>query len=101
MTETEAYPCPKCGKTGLVYDGMLAWKRGSRPPRELARKDLNLAAGGDYERENIYHCSQCGAQFFEDVEQSMQIHLYEEGNGKFVYDRAASSWRMDPHCKAG
>lgn len=95
MTLWETYPCPKCGKAGLVYEGMLAWRHGPRPPRKLARKDLELGAGGDYERENLYHCSACGAQFFEDVEQRGQIHLYEEGNGKYLYNQFTARWQRD------
>ncbi|MBN1284638.1 MAG: hypothetical protein JXB47_04500 [Anaerolineae bacterium] len=81
----DSYPCPRCGEYGLVYDGMLAWRSGPRPPRELARKDVTLSARADVEREHCYHCTRCGAEFWQDVEQR-SIHLYEEGaGGQYVY----------------
>lgn len=84
MTLIETYPCPKCGEYRLVYDGMLVWRSGSRPPRRLARKEIGFSPRADYERERCYHCENCGAEFFEDVDSSV-IRLYEEG-GKGVYE---------------
>lgn len=84
MILVETYPCPKCGEYRLVYDGMLVWRSGSRPPRRLARKEIGFSPRADYERERCYHCENCGAEFFEDVDSSV-IRLYEEG-GKGVYE---------------
>jgi DNA-directed RNA polymerase subunit RPC12/RpoP len=85
------YSCPKCGKP-LVYDGMLVWRSGPRPPRNLASKNVGFSPRADYERERIYHCDHCGAEFWEDVEQRYP-HLYEEGaRGKYVYSAFTQSW---------
>lgn len=64
----EARPCPKCGAHRLVYDGMLVWRSGPRPPRKLARKKVRFSRRADVEREHCYHCEACGAEFFQDVE---------------------------------
>jgi DNA-directed RNA polymerase subunit RPC12/RpoP len=91
---TESYPCPKCGKHRLIYDGMLVWRSGPRPPRKES-----FSSRADYERERLYHCDQCGAEFFQDVEQR-SIHLYEENvAGQYLYNGAWRAWewrRFDP-----
>ena len=92
MNTTPFAQCPKCSKNSLVYDGMLVWRSGPRPPRKLARKKVGFSPRADYERERIYHCGQCGAEYFEDMEQRTP-HLYEEGTpGKYVYDLAKARW---------
>lgn len=97
MILSEICLCPKCGKPGLVYDGMLAWGSGPRPSRKLASLEVDFLSRADYERENLYHCSQCGVQFYEDVEQRRRLHLYEEGvTGQYIYDRVTSSWQFKP-----
>lgn len=73
----EARPCPKCGAHRLVYDGMLVWRSGPRPPRKLARKNVRFSHRADMERERCYHCEACGAEFFQDME-TRRSHLYEE-----------------------
>lgn len=93
MVFYEAYSCPKCGWHTLVYDGMLVWRSGPRPPRKLASKDVNFLPRADYERERLYHCEHCGAEFYEDVEQKRE-HLYEEhGAGKYIYNRGTGVWQ--------
>jgi hypothetical protein len=85
------YPCPKCGEL-LIYDGMLVWRSGPRPPRNLASKEVGFSPRADYERERIYHCEHCGGEFYEDVEQR-HPHLYEEGvRGQYVYNAFTQSW---------
>ncbi len=92
MTVDETYPCPKCGQKSLVYDGWLAWRSGERPPRNLARKDVFTSPRGDYEVERIYHCAQCGVEFWEDTEIRRGVHLWEEGvSRKYEYD-ASRGW---------
>ena len=87
------YPCPKCGQRRVLYDGMLVWRRGDRPPRSGARKAYGLTARADYERERIYHCAQCGAEFFQDVEIS-HPHLFEERvGGMYEYDMSGGGWK--------
>lgn len=86
------YPCPKCGEHRVVYDGLLVWRSGDRPPRNLARKQVGFSPRADYERERIYHCRNCGAEFYQDVEQR-RFHLYEEGKqGVFRYITAHETW---------
>lgn len=93
MTPYETYPCPQCTHPTLVYDGMVVWRSGPRPPRELARKDVGFLPRADYERERLYHCEHCGAEFYEDVEQS-QVHLYaEHGGGRYVYETFTGKWQ--------
>jgi hypothetical protein len=97
MAAEEIYPCPECGEACLVYDGALVWRSGTRPPRELARKDLNFMAvpRTDYERECHYHCTHCGAAFFEDVDSSL-IHLYgHDGAICYVYNVVEETWQYD------
>lgn len=95
----ESYPCPKCGEHCLIYEGMLVWRSGPRPPRRLARKHIAFSARADYERERLYRCEQCGAEFFQDVEQR-SAHLYEEHvGGQYHYNSAWGAWewrRFDP-----
>ncbi|MFC1974864.1 hypothetical protein ACFLXQ_00525 [Chloroflexota bacterium] len=94
MTIDQSYPCPKCGEKRLVYDGMLVWRTGPRPPRKLARKQIGFSPRSDYERERIYHCENCEAEFYEDMEQR-SIHLYEEGViGKYVYNNIERRWQF-------
>jgi len=70
---------------------MLVWRSGSRPPRKLASKQVTFGFRGDYETERLYHCDQCGAEFFQDVEQR-STHLYEENvGGQYLYN---SVWRV-------
>lgn len=92
MTIDESYPCPVCGEGHLVYEGMLVWRSGPRPPRELARKNVGFSPRADYERERIYHCAGCGAEFFEDME-NKRPHLYGEKGGYYTYDRWEGIWR--------
>lgn len=95
MTIDELYPCPECGEHRLVYDGMLVWRSGPRPPRGLARRDVGFSPRADVERERCYHCKHCGAEFFEDVE-NKRPHLFVEGGpGHYTYDRAKGRWRRD------
>jgi hypothetical protein len=95
MGSIEQYPCPKCGQYGLVYEGMLAWRSGPRPPRSLASMDVGFLPIADYERERLYACDHCKAEFYEDVEQRAP-HLYDEhASGKYIYDRMNSTWRQE------
>lgn len=87
------YPCPKCGQHSVVYEGLLVWRSGDRPPRSLARKQVTFSARADYERERIYHCKICGAEFFQDVEQR-RVHLYEEKGGFYWYDASNGQWKQ-------
>ena len=83
---------PKCDQESLVFDGMLVWRSGPRPPRNLARKKVGFSPRADYERARIYHCSQCGAEYWEDME-LRRPHLYEEGvRGRYTYDIIAGRW---------
>ncbi len=92
MTTNVFNQCPKCHQNSLIYDGMLVWRSGPRPPRNLARKEIGFSPRADYERERIYHCSQCGAEFWEDMEQR-RAHLYEEGvPGQYVFDSGKKRW---------
>ena len=94
MTIDPSYPCPQCNQHQLVYDGMLVWRSGSRPPRNLARKQIGFSPRADYERERVYHCNHCGAEFFEDMEQR-RPHLYVEGDGgKYVYNSLERQWQL-------
>jgi hypothetical protein len=94
MTINRTYPCPKCEENHLVYDGMLVWRNGPRPPRKLARKQVGFSPRADYERERIYHCKNCKAEFYEDMEQR-SIHLYEEGvTGRYVYNNIERRWQL-------
>lgn len=98
----ENYPCPKCGQHSLIYDGMLVWRSGPRPPRALASKEVGFLPRADYERERLYHCAHCGAEFFEDVEQRGRVHLYEEHvAGRYTYDRATGVWRSESSGRGG
>jgi len=82
----ESYPCPKCGEYRLIYEGMLVWRSGPRPPRNLARKQVAFSPRSDYERERLYHCGHCGTEYFQDVEQKSP-HLYaENAAGQYVYN---------------
>jgi hypothetical protein len=94
MAEIDSsYPCPKCGAYQLVYDGVLLWRSGPRPPRELARTDVGFSPRADVERERCYHCASCGAEFFQDVEQR-SAHLYAEGGGgQYVYS-GVHGWQV-------
>lgn len=92
MPVDESYPCPQCGAYCLVYDGVLMWRGGSRPPRSLARKDVGYFHR-DCERERSYHCTCCGTEFFQDVETSA-LHLYVEGGGgRYDWDEAGRRWQ--------
>lgn len=92
MSTTPFDQCPKCGENSLIYDGMLVWRSGPRPPRSLARKKVGFSPRADYERERIYHCDQCSAEFWEDMERGLP-HLYEEGvSGRYTYDAANQRW---------
>jgi len=86
------YPCPKCGEYRVLYEGMLMWRSGDRPPRNLARKKVGFSPRADYERERIYRCDHCGAEFYQDAEQSKD-RLYEEGvRGQYMYNGAWKTW---------
>ncbi|MBN2146633.1 MAG: hypothetical protein JW726_04555 [Anaerolineales bacterium] len=99
MTIENTHPCPKCGQMSLVYDGMLAWTDGHpRPPRHLASKNVTLSPRGNQEREDIYHCSHCGAEFFQDLEFHRQVHLWEVKGKKYLHD-SSHGWyteELDP-----
>jgi hypothetical protein len=59
----------------------------------LARKEVAFSPRSDYERERLYHCPHCEAEFYEDLEQR-EVHLYEEGvPGRYTYDNLAGSWQ--------
>ena len=109
---TESCPCPKCGDYRLVYDGMLAWRRGEpRPSRNSSSKGgkppslgrlqgqqawLSSSVRADDERSSLYHCDSCRAEFFHDMGQR-SLHLYEEGvSGKYVYDESTGQWQTVP-----
>jgi len=86
-------PCPLCAEYRLIYDGMLAWRSGPRPPRSCARATIDYLPRADYEVEALYHCAACGAEFFEDTEDS-RLHLYPEGGGgRYDYVPIAKEWR--------
>jgi hypothetical protein len=96
MHSIENCPCPKCRQHTLVYDGMLAWRSGPRPPRSLASKHLASLPRADYEVEQLYHCQNCQAEFFADVEQR-HLHLYEEGvGGQLIYNDLTTEWERRP-----
>jgi hypothetical protein len=75
----------------VVYDGLLVWRSGPRPPRNLARKQVAFSPRADVERERIYHCEHCAAEYFSDVE-NRQPHLYAEGGGLYTYNRTWKTW---------
>ncbi|MEW5873147.1 MAG: hypothetical protein AB1894_28060 [Chloroflexota bacterium] len=105
MTVETSYLCPQCGRDGLEYDGALLWRSGTRPPRQWARKDLDFLqtlGRADYERECLYHCQQCGAEFFEDVDSSC-IHLYAESGHfvRYVYNVAHETWQYEVRRQPG
>ncbi len=88
----ESFPCPKCGERSLIYDGILAWRSGPRPPRELARKDAVMSTTGVFEAEYCYHCAQCHAEYFMDWESS-SIELFDEGgSGLYIYNPPQGNW---------
>jgi hypothetical protein len=61
----------------------------------LARKQVGFSPRADYERERLYHCDNCGAEFFQDMEQRRSIHLYEEGvSGRYTYNAAEGRWEF-------
>ena len=92
MPIDESYPCPKCGATGLIYEGMLVWRSGPRPPRELARKNVAISPRADVEREQCYRCNNCGAQYYADWDQR-RPHLYNEGApGKYLFSATEGTW---------
>jgi predicted RNA-binding Zn-ribbon protein involved in translation (DUF1610 family) len=102
MNLAKHYPCPKCGQQSLVYDGMLVWRSGPRPPRKMARKEVGFSPRADYERERLYHCQQCGTEFYEDMEQRRHVHLYEEGvSGRHTYDGVRKSWQFAAYGRGG
>ena len=95
MLLDNSYPCPKCGDYTLIYDGMLAWRSGPRPPHTLARKNIPLSIRADYERERCYHCANCGAEFWQDMDMPKKIHLYEEGvSGQYLYNAVEKQWEL-------
>ena len=89
--DRQLLPCPKCDQQALVYDGMLIWRSGTRPPHAWARKDVVFTLNANYERERCYHCAGCGTEFFEDMETDW-VHLYEEGDGRYDYDPTTGTW---------
>ena len=90
----ESYPCPKCGETRLIYEEMLVWRSGPRPPRNSARKQVGFSPRADYERERLYRCDHCGAEYFQDMEQKSP-HLYpENAAGQYAYNRAWKTWEL-------
>jgi hypothetical protein len=58
----------------------------------MASRDVGFLPRADYERERLYHCQNCEAEFYEDVEQR-EIHLYEEGGSRYSYDNLSGSWQ--------
>ena len=103
MAAEEVYPCPECGEPCLVYDGALVWRSGTRPSCEWARKDLDFLTlpRADYERECHYHCTHCGAAFFEDVDSSF-VHLYgHDGAIRYLYNAVEETWQYDRFDEAG
>lgn len=89
----EQCPCPLCGASSLVCDGMLAWRSGPRPPRSCARATIDYLPRADYEVESLYHCDACGAEYFADAEDS-RLHLYPEGgSGRYDYYPFVKEWR--------
>jgi hypothetical protein len=95
MATHNIYPCPQCGEYRLAFDGILQWRSGSRPSRELARKNLPFPPRADYEREICYHCEHCGAEFFEDWDTSL-IHLFaENGQVKYLYNAKKGAWQRE------
>jgi hypothetical protein len=71
---------------------MLIWRSGPRPPRNLARKNAGFSPRADHERERCYHCAECKAEFFADME-NRQPHLYEEGTRfKYLYSGLKHGW---------
>ncbi|MBU0492944.1 MAG: hypothetical protein KKA73_29005 [Chloroflexi bacterium] len=94
-TIDQLYPCPQCDEYRLVYDGMLLWHSGPRPPRNLASRNVGFSPRADVERERCYHCEHCGAEFYEDVE-TRRSHLYVEGGGGYyTYNGAEKRWQRD------
>jgi DNA-directed RNA polymerase subunit RPC12/RpoP len=88
-----SYPCPKCGEHRLVYDGMLVWRSGPRPPRRLARKQVGFSPRADVERDYCYHCEHCGAEFSN--WDAGGIRLRKEGvSGEYTYNAGEGSWEL-------
>lgn len=110
----ESYPCPKCRKYRLSYEGMLVWRTGEprpprraaskrgKPPRRLASKQewLSTSPRADYERHSLYRCNNCRAEFSHNMGKR-SIHLYEEGvSGIYIYDGVAKSWQFKSFAQA-
>jgi hypothetical protein len=89
-------PCPICGERKLVWEGILHWSGGSKPPRNLARKEVTFSRRADLEREYLYHCENCCSEYYQDWERirgrSPSIHLYEEGGVLHEYNDAFHIW---------
>jgi len=86
--------CPRCGQDSLIYDGMLVWRSGPRPPRESARKKVGFSSRSDYERERIYHCGECGVEYWADADRRTP-HLHEEGAPRrYTYDKDNQGWTI-------
>jgi len=97
MSETTAYPCPRCRVGPLTYDGIVRWRSGRRPPRSLARprEQLGNSPRGDYDESAYYHCQNCGTEFIDPLMSSRgPLRLQEAGGGPvYVYDKNAQTWQ--------
>jgi predicted RNA-binding Zn-ribbon protein involved in translation (DUF1610 family) len=97
MAETTSHPCPLCGMQQLVYDGIVRWRSGTRPPRSLARprEALGFSPRADYDESAYYHCASCGAEFVDHlISRHGPVTLQAVGGGPdYVYDENTQEWQ--------
>lgn len=97
MAELTPYPCPFCGAQRLMYDGIVRWRSGERPPRSLAvpREKLGFPARADYDESAYYHCEGCGAEYVDHLISSHgPVRLQAESGGPtYVYDSLTKGWQ--------
>ncbi len=74
----QSHPCPECGQQALEYDGSVKWSHGSRPGRTLAtKKPIGFSPRADFEIAHYFHCTACGAAFYDAVD-SYRPYLHLE-----------------------
>ena len=97
MAETTIYPCPECGATPLLYDGIVRWSDGPCPPLQDARpRDaFGNTPRGDSSEAAYYHCQQCQTVFIDhQVLSYMPLSLQPENGGPiYIYDRSTRKWQ--------
>lgn len=64
MTENASLPCPRCGESTLMHDGIVRWRSGPCPPRSLTRPSgqLGTSPRADYDEAAYDHCPTCGTE---------------------------------------